>query len=93
VKVRDLAPDLVLRRGRIYTLDAKGVVAEALAVKDGTILAIGSDDAVGALAGPATRQIDLHGRTAIPGFSTIQPPAEAAVSSPKSAWTNVARQR
>jgi predicted amidohydrolase YtcJ len=65
---RDLSPDLVLRQGRIYTLDAGGTVAQALAIREGRIVAVGSDAEVGALAGPGSRQIDLQGRCAIPGF-------------------------
>ena len=41
----------------------------AIACKDGRVAAIGDDDAVRALAGPATEQIDLAGRTAVPGFN------------------------
>ena len=42
----DPAPDLVLYRGRIYTVDPDDAVVEALAVKDDRIVAVGSSDAV-----------------------------------------------
>jgi predicted amidohydrolase YtcJ len=66
--VRAQAPDTVLLNGRIVTLDARSTVAEALAVRDGRIAAVGASAAIRALAGPATRVVDLGGRTVIPGL-------------------------
>jgi len=66
--IRDLSPDLILTEGRIYTLDADGTVAQAVAIKDGRFLAIGDDAAIAALAGPATRQISFGNRAVIPGL-------------------------
>jgi predicted amidohydrolase YtcJ len=62
------APDLILASGTILTLDARDSTAEAVAIRDGRILAVGSDTAILALRGPHTRVIDLHGRTATPGL-------------------------
>ena len=62
------APDTVLLNGKIVTLDAHSTVAQALAVRDGKITAVGQSSAIRALAGPATRVIDLGGRTVIPGL-------------------------
>ena len=59
--------DTVLTNGKIVTLDAAGIV-EALAVTDGKIVATGKSDEIVRLAGPATRRIDLGGRTVIPGL-------------------------
>jgi len=59
--------DTVLTNGKIVTLDAAGIV-EALAVTDGKIVATGKSDEIMRLAGPATRRIDLGGRTVIPGL-------------------------
>ena len=59
--------DTVLTNGKIVTLDAAGIV-EALAVTDGKIVATGKSDEIVRLAGPATRRIDLDGRTVIPGL-------------------------
>jgi len=59
--------DTVLLNGRIVTLEPSGTV-EALAVADGKIVALGQSDAIARLAGPATRRIDLAGRTVIPGL-------------------------
>ena len=60
--------DLVLILGRIITVDPADAVAQAIAIRDGKIIAVGSDALVLRLAGPATRRIDLHGRTATPGL-------------------------
>jgi len=61
-------PDLVLLNGKLVTLDPESRIVSALAAKDGRIVALGPADEVAALAGPATRTIDLEGRTAIPGI-------------------------
>ncbi len=68
--------DLVLRGGRIFTADAAGTWARALAVRNGRLAAVGTDAAAMALAGPSTRVIDLRGRTVTPGFgdSHVHPP-------------------
>jgi len=66
--MQDLAPDLVLHGGQIYTLDAEGTIATALAAKDGRIVAIGDDGQVQALSSPSTQQLDLKGQAAIPGI-------------------------
>ena len=55
--IRELSPDLILTGGCVYTLDAEGTIAQAVAIKDGRFLAIGGDPEIAALAGPATRQI------------------------------------
>ncbi len=59
--------DTILHNGKIVTLEAAGTV-EALAVTDGKIVATGKNDEIARLAGPATRRIDLGGRTVIPGL-------------------------
>ncbi len=61
-------PDAVYLGGKILTLDASESVAEAIAVREGKILAVGTDDEIGALAGAETKRIDLKGRTVIPGI-------------------------
>lgn len=66
--VRDRAPDLVLTGGRVVTMDPDMPEATALAVKDGRIVAVGSDRAISELAGDATRRIALGGRLTIPGI-------------------------
>ena len=68
MKVKDLSPDLTLFNGTIYTLDAENSTAQAVAAKDGRIVASGGDEAIQAMAGPDTRQVDLGGRAVIPGI-------------------------
>ncbi len=60
--------DLVLFNGKVLTVDADFTVAEALAVRDGRVLAVGRSDDMLALAGPATERVDLVGRTVTPGY-------------------------
>lgn len=60
--------DLVLRNGVILTVDPADQVVQALAVRDGRIVATGSDQSMAALIGPKTEVIDLAGRTATPGL-------------------------
>lgn len=60
--------DLVLLDGRIVTVDAALPAAQALAVRGERIVAVGSDEQVRPLIGPATQVIALGGKLAIPGF-------------------------
>jgi predicted amidohydrolase YtcJ len=60
--------DLILHHGRVYTVDAAFTVAEAVAIADGRIVGVGSNDDVDALGGPGTRRVHLNGRTVTPGF-------------------------
>ncbi len=64
----DQPADLVLRGGRIATMDAARRWATALAVRDGRIVAVGPDAVVRDEIGPGTRVIELRGRTVTPGF-------------------------
>jgi predicted amidohydrolase YtcJ len=60
--------DLVLTNGNIVTVDDAMPQAEALAVRDGVILALGASSEMAAYVGDATRVVDLEGRLTIPGF-------------------------
>ena len=60
--------DLVLTNGKVITVDDAVPEAQALAVKDGRILAVGSSQEMEAYVGSSTQVVDLAGRTAIPGF-------------------------
>ena len=62
------APDMVLLDGKIVTVDAQSSLHEALAIREGKVLALGSTADIRRLAGPATRIVDLGGRTVIPGL-------------------------
>lgn len=63
------APDLVLHHGKIFTADTTTPFVEALAIREGRIVRIGSDAEVLGSAGPETRRVDLEGRTVVPGFN------------------------
>src|SRR6266853_2756733 len=60
--------DTVLVNGKIATLDARSSVVEALAIRDGRIVAVGAFAKVKPLITSKTRVIDLHGRTVVPGL-------------------------
>ena len=60
--------DLIVTNAKLVTLDPASTIAQALAVRDGRIVAIGGNDAVEGLIGPATRRVDAGGRTIIPGL-------------------------
>ena len=60
--------DLVLRNGKVVTMDAAKPYAQALAVRGGWILAVGTENEIAVLTGPATKIVDLGGKLAIPGL-------------------------
>jgi predicted amidohydrolase YtcJ len=60
--------DRILGHGQIITLDPAKPTAEALAVRGGRIVAVGTDDEMAELAGPGTRFSDLGGCAVVPGF-------------------------
>ena len=62
------AADLVLTNGNIVTVDDGNPTAQAIAIREGKILAIGSAVAIDEFVGRQTEIIDLEGQTAIPGF-------------------------
>ena len=62
------SPDAILVNGKVVTLDRTSSVMQAIAIRDGKILATGSDAEIRRLAGVRTQVIDLGGRTAIPGL-------------------------
>jgi len=60
--------DLVLRNGKVVTVDESNPEAQALAVRGDTIVAVGTDKKIEAFIGDTTQVIDLGGKLAIPGF-------------------------
>ncbi len=63
------APALILHHGKIITVDKNFRIAEAIAIEtDGRIAAVGSNDEVLALKNDATQQLDLGGKTVLPGL-------------------------
>jgi predicted amidohydrolase YtcJ len=61
-------PDTLLVGGKIVTVDSNATVAEALAIRNGRISAIGASTEIRRLAGPLTSIVELGGRTVIPGL-------------------------
>ena len=73
--------DLIIHHSHVVTVDAKFRIAEAVAVKDGRILAVGKDDDILKLKGPKTRLIDAESRTVLPGlYDSHVHPTGAAIS-------------
>ena len=64
-----LRPDTVLFNGKMVTVDEDFSIAEAVAIRDGKFIAVGSDAEVRGLAGERTEVIDLEGATVLPGFN------------------------
>jgi predicted amidohydrolase YtcJ len=62
------APDVVLVNGKIITVDGQFTIAQAVAVRGERVVAVGTNQEITRLAGPATRRIDLRGRSVVPGF-------------------------
>jgi predicted amidohydrolase YtcJ len=60
--------DLVLRGGKVVTVDEARPEAQAIALRGAEIAAVGSNDEIARWIGPSTRVIELDGRLAIPGF-------------------------
>jgi len=62
-----MAADRIFVNGRIYTLDAAGTIAEAIAVSGERITGIGSTQDIRAFAGSGSEEVDLGGKAVIPG--------------------------
>jgi predicted amidohydrolase YtcJ len=62
------SPDLIVHHGKIVTVDPQFRIAQAMAVAGERILAVGNNDEILKLAQPGTRQVDLRGKTVMPGL-------------------------
>ena len=60
---------LIITNGKFHTVDREAPTAQAVAIRDGKFLAVGSENDVMQHAGPETQVIDLHGHTAVPGLN------------------------
>jgi predicted amidohydrolase YtcJ len=78
--------DLIIHHAKVVTLDAKSTVAEAVAVRDGVIVAVGEDEDVLKLQGPKTRVIDANGRTVLPGLMDSHVHPSSVVASELDNW-------
>jgi hypothetical protein len=61
-------PDAIFINGKFITADASFRVANAVAVRDGRFLAVGTTEEIRSLAGPSTTIVDLNGATVLPGL-------------------------
>jgi predicted amidohydrolase YtcJ len=93
-------PDLILFNGKIFTSDVAHPYVQALAIRGERVVATGDTDKIKALAGPRTKQIDLAGRTVIPGINDahihleIQPASsvELQFEGPNPVWAKSNKQ-
>ena len=67
--IETLAPDLIISGGKVITVDKDFSFAEAVAVKDGRIVAVGKKDEIEALSGARTKKLDLKGKVLMPGIN------------------------
>jgi hypothetical protein len=65
----DSLADLVLVNGKVVTVNNDNSVAEAVAVKMGRIVKVGTSEEIGSMAGEETQVIDLRGRVVMPGLT------------------------
>jgi predicted amidohydrolase YtcJ len=63
--------DLIVRNGKIVTMDPADRVVEAMAVRDGKVMAVGTNQEMAKCAGTATRSADLGGKTVLPGLIDV----------------------
>ena len=63
-----VARDTIFFNGKIVTVDADFTTHQAFAIKEDRFVAVGDNKSVRSLASAATRFVDLHGRTVIPGL-------------------------
>jgi len=69
INQQKIVADTILIKGRIATMDERRSFAQAVAIKDGRFIAVGSDQEIMAFKGEETKVIEAGGRTAIPGLN------------------------
>jgi len=60
--------DLILKNGSVYTVDNNRTWAQAVAITDGQIVFVGSNEGVESYIGPETVVVDIDGKMILPGF-------------------------
>jgi len=66
-----MSADTIITNGRLYTVDPQRRWAQALAIKDGVIVAVGSELEVAAHGGPGTQVVDLRGAMVLAGIGDV----------------------
>lgn len=74
------APQKILVGGTVLTVDDANSTAQAVAITDGLISAVGSDDEIRALAADSTEVVELEGKTVVPGF--VDPHSHVSMGAP-----------
>src|SRR4051812_47363874 len=71
ISAQSTKADLIVKNGKVHTLNAKQPTADTFAVKDGKFMAVGSETEIMKLKsnGKDTQVIDAGGRTVIPGLN------------------------
>jgi len=64
-----LIADLVITNGKVVTVDKKFTIAQAVAVKNSRIIAVGTNDDIQAFVGQGTQVLDIQGKTMLPGIN------------------------
>jgi len=64
-----MLPDLIIINGKVITVDRNFSIAQAVAVKDGKIVAVGTNNEIKTLAGKRIKTLDLKGKTMLPGIN------------------------
>jgi predicted amidohydrolase YtcJ len=67
-RLSTLAADIILKNGKVITIDRDFTIAQAVAIAGDRIVAVGSEAAMAAHVAPATRVVDLKGKTVTPGI-------------------------
>lgn len=67
-QTRTMQADMIITGGKIYTMQQSQPQAQALAIKDGAIIAVGSDEGIRTYLGDETRHVQLEGEMVIPGL-------------------------
>ena len=75
---RSTSADLVFTNGRIYTVNENTPWVEAVAIRDGGFIVVGSNASVAAVTGTETQVIDLRGQFVMPGLHDAHVHLEAA---------------
>ena len=66
--LRRAEPELILHNANVLTMDTGHACAQAVAIAGGRFLAVGASDEIRALATVRTKQVNLEGKTVVPGF-------------------------
>ena len=87
---KDGKADVVLRNGKIYTADPARSFQQSIAFTGNSIVAVGDDDEVTPLIGPATKVVDLGGKLVLPGLiDTHTHPIGGAINGTKCSLADV----